>query len=230
MAVKEKKETPSLSWSPVCSRISGPVLTPSKSDRMPYFTQSERLPGTYNAPLPLPCMIRYPSSTSSRSRTLKDKGYDLNFEDQYVIKLRGKDADGNNRAVEFTLEGKPLLTLWREDGKTIRGYPSDYMKKFNLKINPLQFNDAQPPKKESETPQEAVKKKPISPEPTPAIEPYTRPPSIKEQIAQNRAAKAACEQQEKQQKQRQLFYIGLAILTVIGIVVAIYLLRRLHQK
>jgi hypothetical protein len=160
----------------------------------------------------------------------KNKGYDLEFEDQYVIQLGGYDQQGKTRTVEYTLEGKPLLTLWRENGKTIRGYPSDYEKKFNLKINPIQFKDAQPLKKEDKSPHEAVKKKPLSPEPTPAIEPYTRPPSIEEQIAQNRAAKAAHVQQEKQQKQRRIFYIGLAILAVAGVAVAIYLLRRLHQK
>jgi hypothetical protein len=160
----------------------------------------------------------------------KDKGHNVKFEDQYGINFRGKDTEGNYRSVAFTLKGQPLLTVWRENGKAVVGYPSDYEKKFNLKINPLQFKDTQSKKEESKIVQEAVKKKPISPEPVPVVEPYTKSPSIEEQIAQNRAAKAAREQQEKQQKQEWLFYIGLAILAVIAIAAAICLLQRSRQK
>lgn len=124
----------------------------------------------------------------------KEKGYDLDFKDQYVIQLSGNDAEGNARAVEYTLGGMPLLTLWRENGKTIRGYPSDYEKKFNIKINPIKFNDVRP---EKGKPQLETIKKTINPEPTPVIEPYVRPPSVEEQIKKNRAAKEAREQQNE---------------------------------
>lgn len=89
-------------------------------------------------------------------QSFKEKGHDVSFEDQYVINLRGKDAEGKYRAVAFTLQGKPLVAVWREDGEAATGYPADYEKKFNLKIKPIKFTGVQPEADESKPEVEEV--------------------------------------------------------------------------
>ena len=160
----------------------------------------------------------------------KDKGYNVNFEDQYVIRLRGNDADHYRISVDFTLSGQPFLAVWREEGQSVVGYPSDYEKKFNLKINPLKFTEAQQQKETKDQNQETTKQpeaseaKPINPEPSPIVEQRPKPIGIQEQITINRAV-------AKANKQKKMLYIALAGAGIVIITaVSIYLVRRLRKK
>ena len=160
----------------------------------------------------------------------KNKGSNVEFKDQYVINLRGQDREGNYQSVAFTINGEPLLTVWRENGKPVAGYPSEYEKKFSLKINPLKFTEVQHQKEARDQTQETAKQpealaaKPINPEPSPIIEQRPKPIGIQEQIAINRAV-------AKASKQKKMLYIALAGAGIVIITaVSIYLVRRLRKK
>ena len=150
----------------------------------------------------------------------QEKGHDIEFHDQHAINLRGQDSQGNYQSVTFTLDGQPLLAVWREEGKTVVGYPTDYEKKFNVKIEPLKFTDVEP-KEKSQSAQNKFKKKPVSSEPQPKVETYTPAPSIRDQIAINQAKATA-------QKRQRLLYIGLTVIVVVVIAFVAY--RRPRKK
>jgi hypothetical protein len=90
--------------------------------------------------------------------------------EQWVVQLIGQDSNNEFRGVGFTLEGNPLYGVSYSNGQISKDPIEVYEKKFDLKVDPIVFEDIQQSQEKKKLSQE-VEKKSLSSEPTPVIEP-----------------------------------------------------------
>jgi len=74
----------------------------------------------------------------------KNKNQWHDFEDQPLVRLLTKDENNKLIGINYSLEGEPVVTIIRENGTAKSASPSEWEKKYNVKIPPLPSNAISP--------------------------------------------------------------------------------------